>query len=376
MRAHHGHVLLAGRDQTVSIVYFGQYCGLAQLEVLYRDGLIEIGIDELLLLTFKLDEPLVLVGEQGLVLFLPSIEAGSGQLTHLVDGLLGELHLGLPDALNFLLDLLYRDIRQVAICSTGVPAEAEEVAVDTTLAPGVAVAHASAAAVTNQRPLQVVGVSPGAVSGDTSPSQHLLHLVPGLVINERLVSAVVDQFAVPNLARVIGVREHAVDLAVVQRRANIFDGRAALESTFLEFIAQRRDAPVPTGVGLKGPADMLGLFFIKGNAFDFTSFDPCQRVDIPDWSNPVRAAPHGFLGNALLGLARQVAGVELGHAGEDVVHQHAGWGFVYLFAHRDKGGAGSLYFCKDHDVIGPVSGQTVELVHDDIVHPTFGHIGE
>ena len=203
------------------------------------------------------------------------------------------------------------------------PPEAEEVAVDTAFAAAVPVAHASAAAVTDQRAFQVMGMPPRAVSSDTSPSQNFLHLVPGLVVNERLVSTVVDQFSVTNLAHVIRVTQHAVDLAVVQRRAHVLDCGAAFKSTFLELITQGRDTPVATRIGLERPADMLGFLVVEGHTFYFAAFDACQGVDIPDGGDPVGAAVLGFLGNALLGFIREVAGVELGHTGQDVVHQHA-----------------------------------------------------
>ncbi|MFM9877912.1 MAG: hypothetical protein ACKVOG_08715 [Rhodoglobus sp.] len=147
----HRHVLLAGRDQAIGIMYLGQYGCLAELEVFHRDGLIEVGVDQLLLAAFQLYEPLPLAGEQGPVLLLPSVQLHAAEFAHLLNRLPGELHLRLPDALDLLLDFLHRDIRQVAVCPARVPPEAEEVAVDTTLAAGVPVAQASAAAVADQR---------------------------------------------------------------------------------------------------------------------------------------------------------------------------------------------------------------------------------
>ncbi|MDB5161986.1 MAG: hypothetical protein JWM52_494 [Candidatus Saccharibacteria bacterium] len=234
--ADHGHVLLAGRNQAVGVVYLGQYRCLANLEVFHRDGLVEVGIDQLLLPAFQLYQALSLVGEQGLVLLLADVQLDAAVLAHLLNGLLGELHLRLPDALDLLLDLLHRDIGQVAVCSAGVPAEAEEVAVDTAFAAGVTVAHASAAAVADQRALQVVGVPPRAVPGDTSPSQYLLHAVPRLVIHKGFMRTVVHKFVVADHARVVRVGEHAVDLAVVQRRADVLRSCAALQAALLKFI--------------------------------------------------------------------------------------------------------------------------------------------
>ncbi len=151
--AHHSHVLLAGRDQAIGIMYLGQHCRLAHLQVFHRNDFVEVGIDQLLLLAFQLYQALSLVGEQGLVLLLAGVELHAAELTHLLNGLFGELHLRAPDALDFFLDFLHRDIRQVAVCAASVPAEAEEVAVDATFASAVGVAHPSAAAVADQRTL-------------------------------------------------------------------------------------------------------------------------------------------------------------------------------------------------------------------------------
>ncbi|WP_241986593.1 hypothetical protein [Cryobacterium fucosi] len=129
------HVLLAGRNEAVGVMYLDQHRCLAQFEVFHRDGIIQIGIDQLLLLAFQLEQPLALVREQRLVLLLASVQLHPAELAHLLNRLLGELHLRLPDALNLCLDSLHRDIRQVAVCPTSVSPEAEEVAVDTTFAP-------------------------------------------------------------------------------------------------------------------------------------------------------------------------------------------------------------------------------------------------
>ena len=251
---------------------------------------------------------------------------------------LGELHRRLPNALDFLLHLLDADIGQIAVCPASVP--------------------------------------PRAVSGDASACQDVLHLGPSLIIDEWFVGAVVDEFAVADLSRLVGVTQHPVDLAVVQRSADVLDRGATLEAAFVEFISQGRDTPVPCGIGLKSLAKMLGLLLVEGDSLDIFAFDACQRVHVADQGHAVRATPHVFLGNILLGLTRRAAGVELSHSSEYVLHQHTRWCFINLLAHRDEGGPGGLDLGQDHDVVSPVSGKTVELVDDDTVHPAFGHIGQ
>nr|WP_241986595.1 hypothetical protein [Cryobacterium fucosi] len=83
-----------------------------------------------------------------------------------------------------------------------------------------------------------------------------------------------------------------------------------------------------TGVGLEGPAHVLSLLLFEGDALHLASLDARQRIHIPDWGDAVGATVLGFLGNALLGFIGQVARVELGHTGQDVVHQHASWRLI------------------------------------------------
>ncbi|MDB5161985.1 MAG: hypothetical protein JWM52_493 [Candidatus Saccharibacteria bacterium] len=121
---------------------------------------------------------------------------------------------------------------------------------------------------------------------------------------------------------------------------------------------------------------MLGPLLVESDAFHLLALNMCQRVPIPDWRYPVRATPHGLLGDALPRLLTEVASVELGHTSEDVVHQHARWSFTNLLGDRDQSGSGGPDLGEDHDVVGTISRQPVELVHDDIVDAALTHIGE
>ncbi|WP_246078110.1 hypothetical protein [Rhodoglobus vestalii] len=66
---------------------------------------------------------------------MAGVQLCPAEFAYLFNRLLGELHLRLPDAFDLFLYFLHRDIRQVAVGAPGVSPEAEEVAVDTTLAP-------------------------------------------------------------------------------------------------------------------------------------------------------------------------------------------------------------------------------------------------
>ena len=85
MLADEFHVLLTGRYQAVGLADLNYHRCLSDVEVFYWDGLIKGGIDEFLLLSLQLQEPLLLAGRQRLILLLPGIEAGSCGLAHLLN---------------------------------------------------------------------------------------------------------------------------------------------------------------------------------------------------------------------------------------------------------------------------------------------------
>ncbi|MEO7024073.1 MAG: hypothetical protein ABI130_07580 [Leifsonia sp.] len=320
MFADESHVVLAGGDEATGIIHLSEQLGLARFEVFGGDGVFEIGIDQLLLLALEFNQALPLVGKQRVIALLPDVQLGSAELAYFADGLARELDLGLPDMFDLLFNLLDRHVGQVAAGPTCMAPEAEEVAVDAALAAGVAIAHASTAAVASQRPFQVVSVSPRAVARDAPSSQNVLHEVPRFGVDQRLMGTVVNNVSVTNLAHIVRIREHPVHLRVVQRSPDVLQRRATLQPSFFELISQCGDAPLPGRIGLESPADVLDFFFVERDAFDFAALDAGKRVDVPDRGDPVSATIHGLLGDALLRLIREVARVELGHPSKDVVH--------------------------------------------------------
>lgn len=85
---------------------------MAWLQVFGGDGFVEVGVGEVLLLSFQL--VVALVGEQCLVAFVSGVEFSAGELVDFVNRLGGELDGRAPDAFDFVLDFLNRDVWQVA----------------------------------------------------------------------------------------------------------------------------------------------------------------------------------------------------------------------------------------------------------------------
>nr|WP_228361610.1 hypothetical protein [Microbacterium sp. cx-59] len=276
------------------------------------------------------------------------------------------MHLPSPFAADLFLYLLGRKVWKVAGGTPGVSAEAEEIRILPTFAARVPEAHASAAAVTCQRPLEEVIVFPAAISGDTASRANPLHFVPGVVVDNRLVRAVVDDTAVHDLPDVVRVAKHAVHLRVAERTPDVFERLAAAEPSFFEEVFELRDAGLPFGVEAESPADVLGPVGIDHDAFHLASVDPGDRVEVAERGDAVGTAALGFLRDPLLRFVREVGRVVLGHAGHDGVLELSGRGVVDVLRDGDEHRSGALDRKQDRDVIGAVTGQAVELVHNDI----------
>ncbi|MEP9382138.1 hypothetical protein ABLE53_07185 [Nocardioides sp. KR10-350] len=134
--------------------------GLVVLEVVDRDGLVEVGVQQLVPFPLGLGQSPLLPSQRVFVVGF-HLCYGFGKLVpYLLDDFLREVVL-LPQPLNNLLSALRRDVWQVALGASGVSAEAEQVGVlVAALAAGVAESHPAVASPTAHRTLEVVGVPP------------------------------------------------------------------------------------------------------------------------------------------------------------------------------------------------------------------------
>ncbi len=112
---------------------------------------------------------------------------------------------------------------------------------------------------------------------------------------------------------------------------------------------------------------MIGTLFVDLNAFDLMSIYSRERIEVTKWCDAMRSPTLGFFSDSFLGFVREVLGIELRDRGHDAVQQRAGWSVIDLFTGRDQHGAGLMNLDADHDVVGSVPGQSVELVNNDEV---------
>nr|WP_242684813.1 hypothetical protein [Microbacterium sp. SD291] len=166
--AHEQRVGFGGADDPFRCGNLGGNLILSWSDVFGSDDTVKVSIDEPLLLRLEGAQALALC--PGELLGLGALGIKDAVRSSACDGCLfrGELHTGVPFALHGVLDVFDRDVRQVAGGAAGVPAEAEEVAVDAATTSGVSVAHASAATVAEQPPFEGVVVLPCPVSGQAS----------------------------------------------------------------------------------------------------------------------------------------------------------------------------------------------------------------
>ncbi|AKU18299.1 hypothetical protein VV02_24735 [Luteipulveratus mongoliensis] len=210
---------------------------------------------------------------------------------------------------------------------------------------------------------------PGTITGHLSPGEEFLDARERGVVNQGLVVAGIDHSPVHYFPGVIGVRQQSVQRGSGQRFAN---GAAISggEATSRQFNGQLRQRQLATSVLLERPRDMRCTYWIRDDRLDFTrdavvAGDPCGGVDIPGWCIADRATALGFLSDALLGLRTEVTRIKFCHRGHDAVQQHTGWGFVDLLRDRHQLRTSLPDGQQQRDVVGTVTCQPVEFVHDD-----------
>ncbi len=207
---------------------------------------------------------------------------------------------------------------------------------------------------------------PAAVSGNAASRANSLDFVPGVVVDDRLVCPIMNNAAVHDLADVIRVAQHPMHLRITERAPDILQRLAAAKTPLLKQVSELRDAGLPFGIQAESPADVFGPVGIDHDTLHLAAFDAGNRIEVAEWGDAVRTAALGFLGDPLLRFVREVGRVVLGHARHDGMLELPGRGVVDVLRHRDEHRSGALDGEQNCDVIGTVTGQAVELVHDDI----------
>ena len=215
------------------------------------------------------------------------------------------------------------------------------------------------------------------LAGVVVSGQKVLDALPGVRVDQRFVRAGVDGAAVVDLALVVGVVQDLLDGRDAERFAGPLGGFSSREPSVSEFVEEEPDGGVSFGVAIKGPCDVMRSFSVDLN----DAVHPAKvvgDVDVPvaQWCPGDRATETGLLGESLCDFVGEVARIELGDAGHDAVHEHAGWGFVDVLASGDEGDPGLLEGEVDGNVVGAGAGQPVEFVDDAVVDRVVADVAQ
>src|SRR5699024_10127838 len=203
--------------------------------------------------------------------------------------------------LDQLLDVFDQDRSAGAVGAVGVPAGADEVAVDVAVAVlGVGHDQPRSALSAVDGAFEVVVVDLGGFGGGLVSGEHGLDLVPDLGWDEGGVGALVAGAAVDDIALVVGVGQQAVHRGDRQRLRWPLRGRQADQSAGGEFVVELADGPVPRGVGLERPLDQGRAFGVEFDGADLAALVVAGAdVEVADRGLVEGATADGLLGHAL-----------------------------------------------------------------------------
>nr|WP_229770218.1 hypothetical protein [Schaalia hyovaginalis] len=238
---------------------------------------------------------------------------------------------------------------------------------NTLLVAGIVELQPRLASAAVQGAFQVVVVLAAAFAGGGAGVQKSLNLLPRLYTDDRFVGAGVKSPLVADLSDVVRITQQLEERGPPHRPRRTLRRRHRGQSSCGGFGQQVRDGVLTGRVGLEDPPDEGRTVGVDLNG----PVLPTLRVALADvavadrcpaWS----AACGDFLGHALGHFGGEVAGVELRNRGHDPVQQHPRRGLVDVLGRGDQLDAGVDELAVDVDVIEPVTGQPIDLVHDAI----------
>ncbi|MDX2973399.1 hypothetical protein PWY36_29775 [Kribbella solani] len=280
--------------------------------------------------------------------------------------------------LDEVFDHVGRDGALVAAVLEALTAETEHVLVELALMiAGDGEAEWFAAAGAEDRALQVVDVDARLLTAlNTSIANILYSLEQGLIDEARVASLELDPVE-PDVADVVPVSQHGVDLGFGDRLGRLLRSGQRRDATGLEVFVEHRLGPVTSGVALEALLDDDGALSVDLDGSDLVTFVvPLADVEVAKGRHTGRAARLCLLEHAFTRLVGQILGVELCDRAHDAVHQHAAWRLVDVLRRRDELHTGGLQGKVDLDVVGSVAGKAVDLVHDDVVNMVLTDVFE
>lgn len=350
--------------------------GLFLFEQFQGDGAGVVGLEELAALVLQTSTP----GGQGADLagFVGLDALQFGQQIGL-DGLaVCLLQVDLPIQLGHPgLDLLDEDRSEGAVVGA-VAAGAHEVGVGPAVAtPGLVHQQPRATQPTDHGGLQVVVVQALLLTVAVG-IQDVLDLLPGLGIDQGLMLAGVLHALEGDDAAVVGMAQQSMQPVLAQGLGRPGGRGGQVQAQAGQVLGQTSHRPVAGGVLGEGQAHERAALRIQLNSADLTSLGILATdIAVAQGRLANGATAAGLLSHALDDLAGQVAGVELGDRAHDAMQQDAARGLVDVLRGGDQANPGLLEGPVDLDIIGPVAGQTVQLMDDDVVHiPRLLEVGQ
>ncbi len=233
--------------------------------------------------------------------------------------------------------------------------------------------HPRPASAAVQQAFQVVSVLdvPGCVR--VASLQQRLHLIEQGRLHNGIVRAGMQRALVADNSGVVRVRQHTVEGVLPQRPGWTLRRRHRHQATRGEIPQQRRHRGLAGGVTLERPRDQRCTFGIDlDRAYLAALVVGLAHVEVADGSASWGTALRDLLRQTLGDFGGEVPGVELRDARHDAVNEHPRRGLIDGLGRGDEVHPGVDEGFVNLHIIGAVTGEPVELVHDAELHTAGG----
>ena len=169
---------------------------------------------------------------------------------------------------------------------------------------------------------------PLLLASDVVAVEHVLHGLEDLLRNQRRVVAWVDGPLPAQHPGVIRVAERTSRHRSRNRLRRHFRSRNCGQPSCLQRLGERRQAPLPSGVGLEGPLHEGPALLVDLDTANLDALDAADRVEVADRRLADRAPRLDLADHLVLELVGQVVAVVLVDRAKDGEAQLPGRGAV------------------------------------------------
>ncbi|HTL42098.1 MAG TPA: hypothetical protein VL294_11555 [Pseudolysinimonas sp.] len=235
----------------------------------------------------------------------------------------------------------------------------DEALLDAALVPAFTAEHGA---------LEVVVMFPAPLRRVAAGADDALHPVEQFLLDERFVPAGVLLTLVADVAEVVAVAQHLMDLVHRHRPGGPFRGGPGGEAAGGEFFDEVADAVFAGGVQLERELHERCSLRVGDDGADLASFAGVHDVEVAQRGAADASAALDFLAHLVGDVGSGCFGLVLVDDGEHALHQLTGGGFVDPFGGGDEGDTHLLQRDPDQGVVVSVPGHAGHHVHDDVVH--------